>query len=214
MSSPNEYSAEILMFLQLDMPLQQLREIFVGVEGFSILLGERRPREFAPGIIIGPPSVAIAQYKNTRIEYIGERFIVRQIGPVSELIELNEKLPSLFERNKYSINELLRFCELNSNGFIIGNGIVDWIRSKVKVDIESLSKVCNEDIKPFSLWVTNSDTPLTDNWFNIMLEPDVNSPHHKLFWRITKRTKTHGELTEFLKKVKSIIEELSHMFGV
>lgn len=213
MSLPNEYVASVLIFFQLDMQLPAFKSIFSGVENFADLLRER-PREIAPGVSIGPPSLPISQYKRTRIEYLGDRFLLQQRGPLTELIELNEILPSLFEKQSYILNELVRFCEFDTAyNPIVGNAVVDWIRSNVKVDLEGLSKVCNEDLKPFSFWATNSDTPLTDKWLNIMIQPDINSPHNRLIWRITKRTKTHNELSEFLKKTEAIIKELERMFG-
>lgn len=206
--------ADVLIFFQLDMQLPALRNIFAGVDYFSDLLGERRPTQIAPGVAIGPPSLPISKYKNTRIEYVGDRFLLRQFGPLNELIELNEILPSLLEKQGYSINTLIRFCELDTRiNPMMGKGVVDWIRSNVKVDLEGLSKACGEEVKPFSFWATNSDTPLTDEWLNIQLHPDGNSPHNRLLWRINKRTKTHGELSEFLKRLKAIIEELGRMFG-
>lgn len=206
--------AHVSIFFQLNIQLSRLKSIFGGVENFSDLLGEKRVPEIAPGIAIGPPSLAISRYKNTRIDYVGDRYLLRQSGPLIELIELNEILPSLFEKQHYSLNELVRLCELDTRyNPMIGKGIVDWIRSNVKVNLEGLSKVCNEELKPFSFWASNSDTPLTDKWLNIMLQPDINSSHNIILWRIIKRTETHGELSEFLKRVKTIKEELARMFG-
>lgn len=214
MSLPKDNMCSVLIFFQLDIQLPALKSIFTGVENFSDLLGEKRAPQIAPGLTIGPPSLAISQYRNTRIEYGRDRHLLRQSGPLIELIELNEILPSLFEKQRYSLNELVRFCELDTRyNPMIGKGIVDWIRSNVKINLEGLSKVCNEELKPFSFWVSNSDTPLTDKWLNIMLQPDVNSPHNRILWRIIKRTETHGELSEFLKRVKTIKEELARMFG-
>jgi hypothetical protein len=214
MESQNKPVVDVLIYFQLDMPLSQLRNIFAGVENFSDLLGERRITQIAPGISFGPPSVAISQYKSTRIEYFGDRFLLQQSGPVTELIELNDVAPSLFEKQKYSLGETVRFCEFNSRmNPLVGKGVVDWIRANVKVNLEGLSKACGEDLKPFAFWASNLDTPLADKWLNIILQPDVNSPHDRLFWNIVKRTKTHQELSEFLKRVNLIIQDLGKMFG-
>lgn len=214
MSLSDDTIASVSIFFHLDVQLAGLRSIFTGVENFSDLLGQKRHPQIAPGITIGPPSLAISQYKKTRIEYVGDRHLLRQRGPLIELTELNEILPSLFEKQGYSLNELVRFCELDTGHHpMIGKGIVDWIRSNVKVNLEGLSNVCNEELKPFSFWASNSDTPLTDKWLNILLQPDTNSPHNRLLWRIIKRAETHGELSDFLKRVKTIKEELARMFG-
>ena len=214
MSLPAGNIAHVSIFFKLNIQLPGLRSIFAGVENFSDLLGEKTVPQIVPGLAIGPPSIAISQYKNTRIEYVGDRNLLRQSGPLIELIELNEILPSLFEKQGYSLNELVRFCELDTHyNPMMGKGVVDWIRSNVKVNLEGLSNVCNEELKPFSFWASNSDNPLTDKWLSIMLQPDANSPHNRLLWRIIKRTETHGELSEFLKRVKTIKEELARMFG-
>jgi hypothetical protein len=123
-------------------------------------------------------------------------------------------VPSLFEKQRYSLNDIARFCEFNSRfNPLVGEGVVDWIRANVKVNLENLSKVCGENLNPFAFWASNSDTPLIDTWLNITLQPDINSPHNRLLWNMVKRTKTYGELSEFLKRVKPIIEELGRMFG-
>lgn len=214
MNSRNEPTAEVLIFFQLDMQLPALRNIFTGIEHFSDLLGGKRAPQIAPGVTIGPPSMPISKYKGVKINYVGARYLLQQNGPLTELLEANEILPSLFGKQGYSLDELVRFCEFDIPYTpLVGKGVVDWIRSNVKVDLKSLSKVCNEDIKPFAFWISNSDTPLTDDWFNIILQPDINSPHNRLIWRLVKRARTHSELSEFLKRVKPIIDELGRMFG-
>jgi hypothetical protein len=196
------------------MPLPALKSIFPPEDNFASLLGERIPAEIAPGLSIGPQSIGISKYKNTRIEYVSERFMLRQNGPISELVELNDILPSLFEKQNYTLSDLTRFCEFDTHHQpLVGKGIVDWMREKVMVDVESLSRSCHEELKPFTLWLSNSDTPLTNKWFNIMLQPDINSPHDRLLWRIIKRTENHKDLTEFLKNVDSIIREVGRIFG-
>jgi hypothetical protein len=206
--------ANFLTFFKLDIPLPALNSIFSGVANFVDLLGARRPTEIAPGIAFGPPIMPISQYKTTRIEYIGERYLLRQNGPIAELVELNQLLPSLFEKQKYSLGDNVRYCELDTEFTpLMGRGVIEWVHSHVKADMENLSKACGEELKTFSFWATNSDTPLSDEWLNVVIQPDLNSPHSRLLWRITKRTKTHSELAEFLKKVNPIIEELGRMFG-
>lgn len=212
--SSNELTADVSMFFKLDMPLVGFRNTFRGIQGFSDLLGQKIP-EIAPGVTVGPPSMPISQYKTTRIEYVGDRFILKQHGPLQELVELNEILPSMFEKQNYTLKEVVRFCEVDT-GFqpLLGNGVADWIRSNVKVDLEGLSKVCGEELKPYTFWASNSNTPLTDTWLNVMLQPEANSPHKRLLWRIIKRTRTQSELSEFLMKMKAIIDEVGRMFGV
>lgn len=206
--------ANFVTFFKLDIQLPALKSIFSGAANFSDLVGARRPAEIAPGFAIGPAIMPISQYKTTKIEYIGERYALRQYGPIAELIELNQLLPSLFERQKYPLGDIVRYCELGTDfAPLMGPGVIEWIHSHVKADLESLSKACGEELKPFSLWAANSDTPLSDEWLNIIIQPDFNSPHSRLLWQIVKRTRTHNELTEFLKKVNSIIEELGRMFG-
>lgn len=214
MSSTSELNADVLIFFKLDIQLPALKSIFSSVENFSDLVGQRRPAQIAPGLTIGPSSLAISKFKNTKIKYTGDRHLLRQSGPLSELVELSEILPSLFEKQSYSLEEIIRFCELGVHfSPLMGKGVVDWIRENVKVNLEGLSKVCNEELKPFAFWASNSDTALTDNWLNFIFHPDVNSPHNRLLWRMTKRTKTHSELTEFLKRTNAIVEELGRMFG-
>jgi hypothetical protein len=214
MSTTQTYTASVVIFFHLEMPLPALKSIFPSGDNFTSLLGERIPAEIAPGLSIGPSLIGISKYKNTRIEYVGDRYMLRQNGPISELVELNDLLPSLFEKQSYALSDLTRFCEFDTyNRPLVGKGIVDWIREKVKVDVESLSKTCHEELKPFMLWLSNSDTPLTNKWLNIMLQPDINSPHDRLLWRIIKRTENHKDLTEFLKNVDSIIREVGRIFG-
>ena len=214
MDMQNEPIVDVLIFFRFDMQLPALRSIFHGADNFVDLLGERKITQIAPGLTLGPPSMAIAQYKGARIEYFGDRFLLQQSGPVSELIELNEVMPSLFEKQKYSLNENVRFCEFNSRlNPLIGKGVVDWIRANVSVKIENLSKACGEDLKPFAFWASNLDTPLADTWLNVTLQPDINSPHNRLLWNIVKRTKTHHEMSEFLKRTKPIMQEIGKMFG-
>ncbi|MGA9387620.1 MAG: hypothetical protein WBV70_02200, partial [Candidatus Bathyarchaeia archaeon] len=81
MELQNEPIVDVLIFFQLDMQLPTLRSIFHGADNFADLLGERRITQIAPGFTLGPPSMAVAQYKNVRIEYFGDRFLLQQSGP-------------------------------------------------------------------------------------------------------------------------------------
>jgi len=208
------YTASAVIFFHLDMPLAALKSIFPSGGNFTSMLGERMPAEIAPGLSIGPPLITISKYKNTRIEYVGDKYMLRQNGPIPELVELNDILPWLFEKQSYALSDLTRYCEFDTyNQPLVGKGIVDWIREKVKADVEPLSNACREDLKPFMVWLSNSGTPLTNKWLNIMLQPDINSPHDRLLWRIIKRTENHKDLSEFLKSVDSIIKELGRIFG-
>ena len=213
MTLPTQHHADAFLFFRLDVPIPALRSFFAGVQNFTPL-GPERAVEVAPGVSFGSPMFAIAQYKHIRIEYLSERFMLRNSGPLEELVELINQLPTLLEKQGYMLKDIVRYYEFDTQSKpMIADSVVDRVRANTQIDLSGLSKACGEELKPYMLWVSNLDTPLSDKWLNITLQPEVNSPHKRLIWRIVKRTETFKEFSEFLMRTEEIIKEIERMFG-
>lgn len=214
MASLAELGGNISVFFILNVPDLALRNIFKS-EKFTEIPGAPRLSMIAPGIELGPPTLPLAMFKKTKIDYVGVRYILRLTGPLSELKELTEVVPEAFENEKYSLKKITRYCEfhLPIASFEI-QGAVDTIRSKIAMqDIERLSEACGYDMKPFRISLSNLDTPLHDEWLQIMLTPDINSPHDRLLIEIIKRTRTFHEMHTFIGKIEDILNGVLTVFG-
>lgn len=214
MSSFDELEGRISIFFILDIPVPALREIFRHEE-FREIPGTQPPTTIAPGISIGPPRLPISIFKNTRIEYQGDRSLLQCTGPLEEVIEVKEIVPGLFEEHKYSLKDITRYCEFMIPASPINiPKVVDKMRSSIEVEgIERLNEICGCEMKPFRLSLSNLDTPLNDEWFHISLQPDVNRPHDKMLVEIIKRTPKFDDMRKFLDKVKEILGMIEEIFS-
>jgi hypothetical protein len=204
---PDELQVKVSIFFILEIPINALRTILKS-EGFTEI--PQIQQFIAPGIEIGPPRLPIASFKNTRIEYVGERYLLHSFGPLSEVIELSNLIPQLFEKQKYELDEMTRYCEFQLPYSPIEiSGFINSLRSKAKVDgLDKLNELCENEMKPFTLSISNSDTPLNDTWLHIGLRPDVNRPQEVMLLEIVKRTPTHAKIIEFLNLVPDVINEI------
>jgi hypothetical protein len=195
----------------LEMPVVALMDVFKDSRFSRPPMGQTQ--KIGQDLMIGPPEMPIAVYKQTRISYIGERFRLQIVGPIADLIELVEIIPSLFEKDKFSIQNATRYVEFSMpfTPFEFGNAI-GAIRSKVHVKgIESLNEICGCKMEPFKLSLANLDSPLSDEWFHITLQPDVNRTHDILLIEIIKRTRGLDDMKSFLNSLGRIIQGIKGM---
>lgn len=198
----------------LNIPVSGLKDVFRD-ERFIEMPVALPPTQAAPQIMIGPPRLPIAMFKKTSVIYVPDRYRLEFVGPVNEILELKELIPALFEKHRYSFRDMTRYCELIIQFQPIEvPRVVGPIRSNITVkNIEKFNEVCGYEMKPFSLSLSNLDTPLSDEWFSIRLQPDVNRPHDEILVRIVKRTRKFDEMRTFLNKLESIFGMIKEMFS-
>jgi hypothetical protein len=195
----------------LDVPISALQDLFKD-ERFKEV--PRVPTQLLrPEIIIGPSEMPIAIFKKTKISYVGERYRLQTVGPLREMLELKEIIPTLFEQHKFSLPAMTRYCEflMPFTPFELP-GAIATLRSKINVrDIENFKEVCGCEMQPFRLSLSNLDTPLSDEWFHITLQPDVNRPHDVMLIEIIKRTPKFDEMRKFMDNLGNILTGIKEM---
>ena len=214
MSLLNKLQGNLSITFILDIAIPGLKEIFKH-EGFKEVSISPQPVQAAPGIIFGPPRVPIAVFDNTRITYFPERYRLDFQGPINEILKLKELVTSLFEKHNYALSDMTRYTEFSMQPQPIEcNELIDKIRSSITVkNIEGLNEICECQMKPFSVSLSNMDTALSDEWFHITLRPDVNRPHEIMLVQIVKRTPKFEEMNIYLNKLEGILSEIRNMLS-
>jgi hypothetical protein len=208
------YTVRFAIFFTLFLPEGMLRKIFSEKNNFRPILPPLPTPPPVVEITVGPPRMSIAEYSTaTRIEYVPERFLIEIAGPIEEVSEVVKRLPSFFDELDYDLNKMVRYIEINFTPQPIDiKDAVKNIRSKVIFKgIEHLSKLVGADVNVYSFSLSFPETPLTLNWFQISVEPDVNSPSARVYVRLIKRSERFDEGVNFLDiipKVLTIIKEL------
>jgi len=215
MSLLNELKGNLSIFFMLHIALPGLKQVFQDERFKEIPVRTPPSVQAPPGILIGPPEMPIAMFKSIRVTYTADRYHLKFEGPLNEILEIKELIPELFEKQKYSLPDITRYCEFMTLAQPIGlRGAVDSIRSNVTVDkIDRLNTVCGDQMKIFRFMLSNLNTPLSDKWFTISLQPDINRPHDKMFVQIVKRTPNFGEMKLFLDKLENIFSVIQEMFS-
>jgi len=205
------YEATLAIFLRLNLPIG-IHQRIAELEGISAPTELRPTISLAPGVrlSIGKPPT-IARIGNTRIEYQEDRFILRIVGPIEELAEALEKIADLYNKYHYDVNKIVRYYELDfpPQPIDIEGGVI-LLRKNIKTPIaESLSKVFGWNLQPFTISLTYPETPLTDEWFSVTIEPEVNAPRNRLLIRIIKRESDFSRMRDFLRDLPQKLNKLA-----
>jgi len=208
-----KYTVSFAIFFMLGLPEGLLRRVFSEKNNFRPTPPLPRPPP-AMEIMIGPPRIPIAEYLTaSRIEYIPERFELGILGPVEEVIEVVRGLPSFFGDLGYELDKMVRYVEINFPPQPIDvKDAVKSIRSQIIFKgIERLSKLVGADVGAFSFSLSFPETPLTLNWLQIKVDPDVNSPDARLFVSIIKRAEKLSEGVSFLAIIPQVLTAIKEL---
>jgi hypothetical protein len=216
-----KYIVSFAVFFILNVPDLLLRRVFSEKNGFRPLppplppqpLPQPRPWPEVE-IVVGPPRVPIAEYSTlTRIEYVPDRFLLDIRGPVEEVVNVVERLPSLFNDLDYDLDEMVRYVEINFPMQPIDvKEAVKRIRALAMVKrSECFSDLVGGEVGLFSFSLSFPETPLTLKWFHLRVEPDVNSPNSRVLVSIIKREEKVKEGFNFLAKIPQILSTIKKL---
>jgi hypothetical protein len=208
------YVVDFATFFTLSLPEGLLRKVFSEKNNFRPTPPPSPRPPPTMEIMIGPPRVPIAEYLTaTRIEYIPERFLLDISGPIEEVSEVVKRLPSFFGDLGYDLNKMVRYVEINFPPQPIDvREAVKSIRSQIIFKgIEHLSKLVGIDVNIFSFSLSFPETPLTLNWLQIKVDPDVNSPNMRLYVSIIKRAEKLSEGVSFLIIIPQVLTAIKEL---
>ena len=171
MATDTNLHAGVAIFFKLNIHPNIQKEILGKEEGFMIAAPEIANREIALGISMGPPIIPIAEIENAKIEYIGERFLLRIKTSLNKIHEVSKKILSAFENSGYPISEMVRYCEfIFPEQSLEMPNVVNKLRKMISVSIgSSISTIFGIELKPYSFSLSYPETPLSDDWTHITL---------------------------------------------
>jgi hypothetical protein len=207
-----KYIVSFAVFFTLNVPDPLLRRVFSEKNGFRPLPPPPPPRPLE--IVIGPSRVPIAEYSTlTRIEYVPDRFLLDIRGPVEEVVNVVERLPSLFNYFDYDLDEMVRYVEINFPMQPVDvKEAVKRIRALAMVKIgKRFSELVGGEVGLFSFSLSFPETPLTLKWFELRIEPDVNAPNSRVLVSIIKREEKVKEGFDFLTKIPQILSTIKKL---
>ncbi len=216
MAAVDQFHCRIAIFFRLRMDTNIIRQV-LHPAGWEI---EPRPQppgliEASPETVVVPSTETLARKGSWSSDYVHDRFMMRIYSPLSDVATLAEEVKEAFRTRNYEFPEMVRYYE-----FGILHQPIDLrrasgrLRSEFKTSlVESIGSALSEELGVYSVSLSNSETPLNDQWMLIELTPEVISPQSRLFIRMTKRAEDFESLMEFmrllaerLKRVISIIE--------
>ena len=207
------YESTLAIFFRLNIPLGIHKRI-AELEGISIPAEVPTAISLAPGISIsvGKPA-RIARVGKTEMQYQEDRFALLLNGPIEELASVLERVKEIYGKYGYDFEKTVRYYELNFPPQPIDiDGGVTCIKRGISVSFANdLSNIFGCKLEPFTISLTYPDTPLTDEWLSIALEPEVNAPYSRLLIRIVKREVSFLKMHEFLKDLP---EKLNKLFNI
>ncbi|PWI47733.1 hypothetical protein CEE45_10145 [Candidatus Heimdallarchaeota archaeon B3_Heim] len=167
------------------------------------------------GLIAAPVRYEIAQKNNVMIRYNPERYLLDAVGSLDDIITTIDDLIKAFENLGYDLEDMTRYLEFNTH---LEEGIETTMASffEKQVELGSLNKIGNllkeEKLSVFQLHLSNSISPLHDNWLSFRINPDINS-NKIVFIKVTKRTETFKAMIDFLTNFNTRFDEIVSILG-
>jgi len=213
MSLADELTASVAVFFKLGFNPAIQRKI-VESEGFEKEPERRGPIQVAPGVALGPSVTPIGKKGDTRLEYEDDRYLLRIIGPVSELKEACKAVSDIYGKYHYEFSKIVRYCEFHCPLQPIEvEGAVEKIRTNIGMGVfTKLSSIFGVEMKPYTISFSHPDTAQNDIWTHVEFEPEVNSPRNRVLLRITKRTETYEAMQDYLKNIEEKIGKIKALF--
>jgi len=202
-----DFHASVAVFFKLNLPIP-IQQGILQKSGYK--LTHTVPKEAAPGVIIGPPTMHIADDEETKttIEYVDDRYLLRIVSPLKDLHKQNKIIASSFKKGEYSFSDIVRYCEFYfSSPSLDAPELIKKIKS-INIGELSSPSLIGKQLRPYSISVSDPSNPLTDEWTYVSFIPDANCAENKIAIRVTKRTKTHNDMLNFLESIGGRIEEM------
>jgi len=200
------YQGIITAFFWLNMDPIVLKGILRDVEKGVILL-QPTPSELQVGpgvsIAIGKPNMPLGRIGPVQISWNPERFSLTFEGPLQRIVEILGRLEESFEKNGYSLKDVVHYYELNLRDKKIVEDFIGTIRGKIKSE--------ELDLALFSLSFSNKPAPIGEyfyEWLHVTLTPDVNSPRKWVIIQLVKRSKKIEDMVSFVNEIDNFIESV------
>lgn len=214
MAAVDQLQCRIAIFFRLRMDANIIREALQPA-GWEI---EPRPRppgliEASPETVVAPSTETLAGKGSWSADYVHDRFMMRVYSTLSDVATLAEEVREAFRTRNYEFAEVVRYYEFGIlNQPIDVRDASSRLRSEFETSlVERIGSALGEDMGVYSVSLSNSGTPLTDQWTHIELAPEVNSPQSRLFIRVTKRAEDFESLMEFMEL---LAERLKRVIGI
>lgn len=214
MSAVDELLCRIAIFFRLRMDTNIIREVLQPA-GWEI---EPRPQppgiiEASPETVVAPSTETLARKGSWSSDYVHDRFMMRVYSPLSDVATLAEEVKEAFRTRDYEFPEMVRYYE-----FGILQQPIDVRRASGRLRsefntslVESIGSAMSEELGVYTVSLSNSETPLNDQWMLIEFTPEVNKPQTRLFLRVTKRAEDFESLMEFMR---ILAERLKRVIGI
>ncbi|MHA2299305.1 MAG: hypothetical protein ACXAEU_25765 [Candidatus Hodarchaeales archaeon] len=202
----------IAIFFKLPFPLDKLQFI-LEKENFEII--KLKPPIQYPSIVATPVKITIAKKHHIHVRYNPERYLLDIVGPLENLIIVLEEIIIAFTNNGYDIEDMTRYLEFNTR---IEENIETSVVSvfEKQINLGTLKKIrellSEEDIRVFQINLSNSISPLHDNWLSLRINPDIHSSKIIII-EITKRTETSNEMKSFITSIDTNFDEILKIFS-
>ena len=212
-----EYKLSVSLFFWLNFSEPILLET-LKTAGFTETLRPPQTIELAPGLKarLGPPTIQLANFKSVTFEYNSEKFMLGLKGTLNDVKEAFGALPEAFEKQGYSIVSVIRYYEImfSPQPFDLKN-IISSLNANIK--FSKPLKLNNEDLKVFSLSLSNSNTPIGEDnfnkWFHIKIEPDIQNTNNRFFISFIRREKDFRNCLTFLERIEEILNSIKKWLG-
>jgi hypothetical protein len=201
----DRYSVVFAVFFKLNVADVILRKVFSEKNEFKPITPQPR---ITPTPLTPSPQIPIAEYASmTRVEYNSERFMLLISGPLNEVTEVSMRLPKLFDELDYNLDEMVKYFEIVFPVQPID--VPDATRKIRKLasfrGSEKLSRIVGSDLGVFTVSLSYPETPLTFNWFEITVSPDINAPTKRIIISIIARADNSNKAIELLKNIPEIL---------
>ncbi|MBC7094871.1 hypothetical protein [Thermococcus sp.] len=200
------YQGVITAFFWLSMDPTVLRGILRDAEKEAILL-QPVPSELqvSPGvsIAIGRPNIPLGRIGPVQVSWNPERFSLTFEGPLQKIVEILSRLEESFEKNGYSLRDIVHYYELNLRDKKKTDDFIGAIQGKIKFE--------DLDLALFSLSLSNRPAPIGEyfyEWLHVTLTPDVNSPRKWVIVQLVKRSKKIEDMVNFVNEIDNFIESV------
>lgn len=210
---PRAYRVVVAMFFWLGFPEQTLRSILRDA-GFAEAPSPPPIPAAAPGmpaveISIGPVRRSLASYKSVKASWVPDKFMLELDGAVNDVLEAMGRIRASFEKHKYPLDRVCHYYEITFPPQPIDvDGFVEKLRPGLGVGMD----LGGEELKPFSISLSNFDMPVTKErfyrWMHVTLNPDVNSPDRRAFVHTAKRGTGFDSVVESVKGIGAVTAKM------
>ena len=213
MSNINEFTCSVSMFFRLNLSMDNFREAFKSTS-IQLQIAPIPQQEIAPSITLTPPKILIGTFEGSNIEYLPDRYLLQTRGSIDVLTQVLNTIEEGFNSIKYDLDEITRFYEFQINRFSVADdNYSENFNNMIEIKgIERIQEIVGLEFKPWEISFVYPYTPMSDQWFNIIISSDVFSPKNNAKIRIIKRCELKTELIDLITIIPNLVEEITNLY--